>query len=64
MKKNSHPTTDRTTGILAALDYLHDKPQGKPVQMILKTFLLPRAVLLRLAHRPLGTLPPIHLKSL
>ena len=63
MKKNSHQTTDRTTGILAALDYLSDKPQ-RPVQMILKTFLLPRAVLLRLSHRPLGTLPPIHLKSL
>ena len=66
MKKNSHyhPTTNRTNGILAALDYLSDKPERKPTITILRSFLLPRAVLLRLAHRPLGTLPPIHLKSL
>jgi hypothetical protein len=64
MKKLNHTTTNRTTGIIAALDYLQDKPRREPVQMVLKSFLLPRALLLRLAHRPLGTLPPIHLKSL
>ena len=66
MKKNSyyHTTTNRTNGILAALDYLKNKPERKPTITILRSFLLPRAVLLRLSHRPLGTLPPIHLKSL
>jgi hypothetical protein len=66
MKKSNHyhPTTNRTTGILAAIEYLQDKPRREPVQMILKSFLLPRALLLRLAHRPLGTLPQINLKSL
>ena len=59
-----HPTTNRTSGILAALEYLQNKPEKKPTITILRSFLLPRAVLLRLAHRPLGTLPPIHLKSL
>jgi hypothetical protein len=64
MKKLNHTTTNRTDGILAALDYLQDKPQEKPVQMILKSFLLPRSLLLRLTHRPLGTLPPINLEKL
>jgi len=62
--KKANNTTNRTAGILAALDYLQDKPRREPVQMILKSFLLPRSLLLRLAHRPLGTLPPIHLESL
>jgi hypothetical protein len=64
MKKLNHTTTNRTTGILAAIDYISDKPEKKPTITILKSFLLPRALLLRLAHKPLGTLPPIHLKSL
>jgi hypothetical protein len=66
MKKSNHyhTTTNRTTGILAALDYLQDKPEKRPTITILQSFLLPRALLLRLAHRPLGTLPPIQLKSL
>jgi hypothetical protein len=53
-------TTNRTAGILAALEYLNGKPPTPPVQMILKSFIgIPRAVLIRLAHRPLGTLPPL-----
>jgi hypothetical protein len=67
MKKTNHYhiTTNRTASIIAAIDYLSDKPRREPVQMILKSFIgIPRAVLIRLAHRPLGTLPPMDSEKL
>jgi hypothetical protein len=60
-------TTNRTTGILAALDYLNNlkTSQVKSPPTLLKTFVsIPREVLARMIRRPLGVLPPLDISRL
>lgn len=62
MKSKSN--TDRTTGILAAIDYLRTSKVESP-PTLLKTFVsIPREFLARMCRRPLGILPPLDISRL
>ena len=57
-----HRTTDRSAGILAAIDYLNTstKCHTRPVVMLLAHLTrMPREVMVRMCRTPFGTLPPL-----
>ena len=56
-----HRTTDRSAGILAALDYLqHSTNHTRPVVMLLAHLTrMPREVMIKMCRTPFGTLPPL-----
>jgi hypothetical protein len=64
MKTTEPKQTNRTTGILAAMDYLKTS-QVKSPPTLLKTFVsIPREVLARMIRRPLTVLPPLDISRL
>lgn len=60
-----HRTTDRSAGILAAIDYLQHTNNNRPVKMLLAHLVrMPKCIMLKMCRRSFGTLPPLDISRL